>query len=77
MDYWPSVAAWKEYIPHALLVSVPDCAHYIMIEQPERFNGELTAFLMDIRSNAAPSGESRITPPGFMERLPRDTDHDA
>ncbi|MBI4553761.1 MAG: alpha/beta hydrolase [Candidatus Latescibacteria bacterium] len=66
MDYWPSVRAWMEYVPHARLVAVFRCGHYLMLEQPSDFNTALEQFLGDVRAGVAPSGEPRETPPGWV-----------
>lgn len=64
MDYWPSIQSWTDYVPHARLVGIPRCGHYVMIEQPDRFNEALAQFLADIKAGTAPAGEPHETPPG-------------
>jgi pimeloyl-ACP methyl ester carboxylesterase len=66
MDYWPTIQAWTEYVPHARLVGVSRCGHYIMLEQPAVFDTALERFWTDVKTGAAPSGEPRETPPGWI-----------
>lgn len=63
-DYWPSIQSWSDYVPHARLVGIPRCGHYIMIEQPDRFNEVLAQFFSEVKAGSAPTGEPRETPPG-------------
>lgn len=63
MAYWPSIASWRDYVPHARLLGIPHCGHYLMLEQPEQVNAALAQFWQDVQSGQVDSGEPRETPP--------------
>ncbi|MBM3263869.1 MAG: alpha/beta hydrolase [candidate division Zixibacteria bacterium] len=67
MDYWPLVQSFSDYIPHARVTGIPCCGHYVMIEQPKRFDEELSVFLDAVRLGTAPRGKSGEIPAGRWE----------
>ena len=66
MDYWPSIASWQAYVPHARVIGIPASGHYLMLEQPAQVNDALAQFWRDVRSGQCSTSEPHITPPGVF-----------
>lgn len=71
MDYWPMMLAWPQFVPHAEVVAVESTGHYIMLEQPERFNALVLEFLQRIRDGSAPGIDRGGLPSGIGEPCQR------
>lgn len=66
MPYWPSIASWQAYVPHAHVIGIPASGHYLMLEQPTLVNAALAQFWQEVRSGQGSAREPRFTPPGLF-----------
>lgn len=66
MAYWPSIASWQAYVPHARVFGIPASGHYLMLEQPAPVNAALAQFWQDVRAGQGRASEPHITPPGLF-----------